>query len=51
MLFQLGKFRYNLSNDKIIDLSKTFAIYSNGQLFIKPNQLIALLRSEGIYLD
>lgn len=51
MLFALGKFRYYLSNDQIIDLGKTFYNFSNTQLFVKPSQLILILKSEGIFYD
>ncbi len=45
MLFSLGKFRYYLSNDQILDLNKTFNNFSNTQLFVKPSQLILILKS------
>lgn len=51
MLFSLGKFRYYLSNEQILELNRTFNNFSNSQLFVKPAQLIIILKSEGIFYD
>jgi hypothetical protein len=51
MLFQLGKYRYELTNEQILELVESFKIFSNGQLFLKPCQLISLLRTESITVD
>jgi hypothetical protein len=51
MLFSLGKFRYYLSNDQIKDLGQTFYNFSSGQLFVKPSDLLHILKSEGIFYD
>ena len=45
MLFSLGKFCYYLSNDQIHDLGATFYNMADGRLFVKPSDLLLILKN------
>ncbi len=40
-----------MSNDQINDLNDTFNNLANGQLFVKPSDLLLILKNEGIFYD